>query len=744
MARAWMRTLATGLALVTIGSGTAAAADAPRWVSTYDWPAGDGASGWASATSGTPGPYGFSADRPGRPGLWVWPSGGAYPPARALWRLPAPGTTRIASATVTATFPNRLLSHHCVEVALGDRAPVVDCKPRPDANGTTTASYALKDPAAAAAALTIGLVEPCDKVHAAACTKHVPAAAPERNGLRVLRAALVLTDDDAPAAQAAGPLHDLAGEYIDGRGSIDVTLAGQDAGSGIAALALERGGSDLFTRTAPCDPRHRTPELGARVCPAEYTVTAPLDTTVLPEGRSEFAARATDVAGTAGRSEPWAVIVDRSAPAPAAEFEASLDAEEGVTYLDWVSGADPVLADGTPGSGVGLERYRYRPDGGDWSDWLDVQDGQAEVADLRLGQRIDVEAYAVDRVGNRSETSADTIVVEPVSASNEDYDAVFEDPDTIATAYFTTQLGVPGDLATLDGGSNPRRKCAMSGIDPRLTERGGEANVNVYTFGNFGCPVGDIRLQYIQVTACLQVKGNDGDWHRVGDKCAVDKQHAPQPPVYAIVNELCRPGTHDYRVKLHGKAALRAARDVHVRHTLSEDDINCNEAGAWRVEATENTSSPSATLGRALTDANDDPPARSGFAAHHIVPASYGSRAALAQRYAYDCGFNPNSERNGVWLRGRDLRAKGEAGATHDEPAYTRLSEDGKARAYHPTLHTKRQFDWVADQLADAIYGNDQCRQPEGNVYLRSAKVLLEHNAAPFRPEDDDPVSSDD
>lgn len=738
------------LVVLTIVAAPAPASALPEWGTAYDWQAGDGSSGWLQGVAGGPGAYSFTSALPGLPGLWVWPAGGDYSPGRAAWTYTAPGTTRIAQARLVLRYPSRVASLHCVDAWLqgaGGRPDFHEaCKPAGPLDGVTTTTVVLADPAATATTVSAGLTLPCDKPNAAACDKHIPVTAAERNGLQVAHASLTLVDDDLPTVTATGPFARLAGRYIDGREAYALTLSGVDAGAGIRGLALERaGGSDVAVVPAPCDPHHLTPPLGARVCPPAFSSTVSVDSTRLPEGRSRFTPRGTDPAGNTGRSAPWDVIVDRSAPTAASEFEASVDTAEGVTYLDWISGQDPVLADGTPGSGVAAERFRFKPIGGSWSAWRDVTDGQAETAPLRIGEQIVLESYAVDRVGNRSPVARGRTTVEPASSFNDDYEAVYEDQDTIAGARFSARLAAPADLETMDAAaSSGRRKCAMSGIPPRLTSEGDEPNVNVYTFGNFGCPVGDFRFQYMQVTACLDFKADNGDWHQVG-ACESDRRHAPQPPVYGVVNQLCRPGTHDYRVRLYAKVALSLVRDIHISHTLDADGrLNCNEAGAWRTEASFGISSPSAVLGANLRRAKDLPPTPRGFQAHHIVPASYATRAARAQRFAYDCGFPPNGEPNGVWLRGPSLRKRGEAGATHSTAAYRRLPPDGKRRAYHPTIHTRHHFDWIAGLLDAVVHGNDQCRQPAGDATLRSVKEALLYNVAKYKPEDNGQVSPQD
>jgi hypothetical protein len=723
--------IALAAAVTAIAAPRAAAnpvAPAP-WTSTYDWVGGDGYAGWQSSMSVGAGPYAFGTGVAGQAGLWVWPQGGDFPPAAAHWDYTAPGTTRIARAELTLRFPNRLLSHHCVTVALragdGTRDTKSTCTPAPSSNGFTGWTIALDDPAALATILEAGIELPCAKSNTAACVKHIPSAAPEQNGLRVVGARLLLVDDDLPTASASGPLRDLDGQYINGTGSYNVVLDGSDGGSGVRTVALEDRGADLLLRQAACDPGHNTDALGARLCPPSMTSSEVVDTAALSEGTHQFAVRAVDLAGNTGRSSGWSVKVDRTPPAAASEFEASLDPEDGITQLDWLAQGDPPLADGTPGSGVAVERYRYHTPDSAWSEWRDVKDGEATVEGLKLGDEITFETYSIDSVGNRSATVTDTITVAPAVSTSGDWDALWSSPGSIVRAAFSARLSAPSDPAAMAAGDK-RRQCMLSGIAPDLTEQGGESDVNLYAFGNYGCPVTDTRFQSMSLTACLDVLMGK-EWTKV-DHCVTETRKSPQPPIYAIINDVpCVPGTHDYRIRLSAKTRLLIVRDIHVKHTLYRGDLDCNEAGAWRVAASYKISSPSTVLGANLRRVSDFPPA-DGFAAHHIIPAGFKKweEATDAERLGYDCGIGPNSAVNGVWLRGPNL---------FSGPAYDRLPDDGKRRAFHPTLHTRKYFREVAHLLAPLVPKNDECMdRPAARATLTSIAKELEYDVFPFKP----------
>jgi hypothetical protein len=74
----------------------------PTWGSTYAWPASDGYAGWEHRIhTADADAYRLATGLGGRPGLWLWPTGGrGYGPGGAEWVLRAPGTTRIARASL--------------------------------------------------------------------------------------------------------------------------------------------------------------------------------------------------------------------------------------------------------------------------------------------------------------------------------------------------------------------------------------------------------------------------------------------------------------------------------------------------------------------------------------------------------------------------------------------------------------------------------------------------------------------
>jgi hypothetical protein len=110
-----------------------------------------------------------------------------------------------------------------------------------------------------------------------------------------------------------------------------------------------------------------------------------------------------DVAGNVG-DRRFTVIIDRTAPESPSELRFTAP-EEGSAEVTWTTTADPVLPDGTLGSGVAGYRVRHRIAAGEWSEWR-IYDRNARVSedvfDQRAGTVVEFEAVTVDAVGNVS------------------------------------------------------------------------------------------------------------------------------------------------------------------------------------------------------------------------------------------------------------------------------------------------------------------------------------------------------
>jgi hypothetical protein len=454
----------------TVLSGNSTSTDLPTWANVYDWPQADGYVGWTHQTSAGATGYSSAPGLPGRPGLWEWPSGRMrYSSGRAGWHYTAPGTTRILSAVADLRYDPRLLSQHCVHVALRDASGAIRdrksfCRPPLPPRGTGKLTIGLGDPAAnpTSTDLAVELELPCRagaatsqpkpgtgrkvrrrtrrRPHRAArprgraakqtCQKYIPVANGTANRLRVTRVQMVLVDDDLPVPAPAGEWYDLRDRYVNGQNQHALHVAASDAGAGVASVAAEEVGAGVIASSyAPCDSHHNTPELGTRICPATYAIDTTVDATQLAEGRHQFRETATDLAGNAGASDTWSVFVDRTPPSLASNFDALLDPGTGAARVTWDGAADPDLIDGSPGSGLAGYRVRYSREGGPWTDWQDQADTGIDVPDSHGGERIDIEVRSVDAVGNLSEAATATVFVEANLTSDAGGPAVYADDE---------------------------------------------------------------------------------------------------------------------------------------------------------------------------------------------------------------------------------------------------------------------------------------------------------------------------
>jgi hypothetical protein len=304
-------------------------ASLPTWRSFYDWSHGNGYVGWHTASS-DPVDYGIQSANGGQYGLWLWAKGGQHVYTQtdyAEWTYTAPGTTRLLSSTLSFSYRNKLLAHHCIEVGYRTLAgvKVADedfCQPAhpPDSQDLTNVHIADPNPGSPTAKVLFLRIH-VDCGGAATCTKTIPTQAPLTNGnfVRFLGVDSTLVDDDLPVANPSGPLYDLHDHFIDGSQNYGVTLGARDAGSGIASSSLTHASTyppqtdPAGTQNAPCDPAHNTPVLDARICPPEFSWQTTIDTNPLPEGPNTFTEYTTDVAGNLG-SASWTFYIDRTPP----------------------------------------------------------------------------------------------------------------------------------------------------------------------------------------------------------------------------------------------------------------------------------------------------------------------------------------------------------------------------------------------------------------------------------------------
>jgi hypothetical protein len=216
----------------------------------------------------------------------------------------------------------------------------------------------------------------------------------------VVDSAADAVDPFALATSLADPLPP-AEDYTNGQGLLSVEVYGEDDASGVRRVSVYRGLSQLAVSEASC----------GSGCPASYSATLSFDVSSFPEGNVTLEARAEDDAGNIGASEPWTLRVDRTAPGEATNIRiARFDGAGGTATVAWEPGADPQLADGSPGTGVRSYAFRFRVGTGSWSALEITSVPEFEVA-ATLGEIVDVEVRSVDAAGNASAGVAATLTV---------------------------------------------------------------------------------------------------------------------------------------------------------------------------------------------------------------------------------------------------------------------------------------------------------------------------------------------
>lgn len=266
--------------------------------------------------------------------------------------------------------------------------------------------------------------------------------------------------DDPTAATPSGEWYDLHDRYTQGTGTHSVTIAGADAGAGVKKLSLERGSStEMASSTLPCDPRYA---LDPTACPHTSTRTLTFDANAIPEGAHTFHARTTDYAGRSIVSPDWTVKIDRTAPQNPSDFLGDFDEETGEGDIDWLA-QDPVLADGSPGSGIVAYEYRYSRPGQPLSTMQVSAEPGFRFPNAVVGELVHVEVTAVDGVGNRSATVTANVAIGSEGDCQVDPDAV----DSIDASLHLSNSGQPVDAFTFD---QPKTSAAVRAALPAGTQ----------------------------------------------------------------------------------------------------------------------------------------------------------------------------------------------------------------------------------------------------------------------------------
>jgi hypothetical protein len=300
----------------------------PTWENLYDWPAGHGYAGWHTGTSSAT-DYGLASALGGQYGVWLWPKGGQHvytPGDYAEWTYTAPGTTRLERTSLSFSYRNKLLAHHCIEIGFRTlegvtTASEVYCQPVHPPESQDLTNVQLEDPSRNPTSKVLYVRIRVDCGGASTCAKTIPGLDPLSTGayLRVRKVDMTLVDDDKPSVQPSGPLWDIRDHFIDGTQTYEVTLGATDGGSGIASSSLVHmspyppSTDTIGTQKAPCDPRHDTLPLDARICPAAFSWHTSVPTLPYPEGPNTFTEGAVDVAGNTA-AQSWTIYVDRTSP----------------------------------------------------------------------------------------------------------------------------------------------------------------------------------------------------------------------------------------------------------------------------------------------------------------------------------------------------------------------------------------------------------------------------------------------
>lgn len=218
---------------------------------------------------------------------------------------------------------------------------------------------------------------------------------------------LVLTVDRAPAdtdepfVQATGlSSFSPPGEFTRGGGEISIDVVSSDAGSGIRAVSVVAGETELAAAPAACDPG----------CPFSFATVLSFDTSSLADGRHDLVPRARDGVGNIGAGEQFALWVDRVSPSAITDVRLARFGGTTATFA-WAEAADPPLVGGDLGSGVQEYSYRYRVGSGAWSDLMTTDVPEFDLDNAALGDVVDIEVSAIDAVGNVGPTTAATLTV---------------------------------------------------------------------------------------------------------------------------------------------------------------------------------------------------------------------------------------------------------------------------------------------------------------------------------------------
>ena len=478
-------------------------------------------------------------------------------------------------------------------------------------------------------------------------------------------------DRTPPAARASGALVDLADRTTNTTGDRTVRLDAKDLTSGVASLSLVARNSDGDTEVASVDVcGDREP--GAR-CPQTASRTVTVDAADLPEGATTFVARARDLAGLRSVDEQdWETYLDRTPPPPPDTVTV-----EGVStssvMVTW-----PAVADLPEGSGGVSYEYMVMLNGAPMTGWLPTDANGAQVGGLPAGVSVSVLVRAVDiarNAGQPASGSGRTATPRQATGGGDD----FQNPCPLVTW--------------------PRR--SVTDFYDTKTKRTFESDIGVEApKAGWNCAP-DWGIVYYDYKIAPDTSGIEDP---PGDPSVSDKYKQARGVGFTkrALQISCIPGKRQYVFEFNAGMFRRGALEVVRRR--KDLTVDCNEAGAWRVRAFQESkpARPSSKLEAAMALGSETRPG-SGYAAHHIIPTYFTDREAPAvEGRGYACRIRVNSAANGLFL-----------------PA-----------AIHRRVHNKTHYRWLLRRLQPAIGTNGACNYGKARDILGDVKS--EMKSPPF------------
>ncbi|MBA2717446.1 MAG: fibronectin type III domain-containing protein [Propionibacteriales bacterium] len=191
-----------------------------------------------------------------------------------------------------------------------------------------------------------------------------------------------------------------------------ITASANDPGLGVRQLKLYAPDQPTWNGTRDTQPVCS----GDRNSRCSTSRSHTVDIGDLREGRNRILAQATDPVDRQSAPQEINVNVDRSAPTAPENVTASVE-PGGRARIEWMTAQDPVLSDGSDGSGVSSHAVRYRRPGGQWTE-LVVPETSAYFDGAAPGEMIEIEVSGRDTAGNVGSTASATVTLGASSAES--------------------------------------------------------------------------------------------------------------------------------------------------------------------------------------------------------------------------------------------------------------------------------------------------------------------------------------